>query len=154
MLKHKKCVIVLFVALLLVVPLVSFSYAATFSVTVPAGEEVIQKVDLEEGDHILVKFRVLGTKSSYISFLIVYPNGTEKSFGELGAFDYSFVSDVEGEYELIFVNKDATESKLVTLNYKIDHYVFGIPELLFQALVIVVICVTMIAVYILLSPSM
>jgi hypothetical protein len=154
MLKLKNFIIVFFVALISLLCLISFSYAATVSMTVPAGEEENQKIGLEEGDHILIKFSVVGTEDNYIFFSIIYPNASEKSFGKIASFDYKFVSDMEGEYELKFVNNDISEGKLVTLNYKIDHYVLGIPEMLFQALVIALICLAMITAFILLTPSM
>lgn len=154
MIKHIKFSFALLIGLLTFSSLIALSDAAILSITVHAEEEVNQKIDLEKGDHILIQFSVVGTKDSYMSFSIIYPNGSEKNFGDIGSFDESFICDIEGQHNLNFVNRDTTESKLLTLNYKIDQYVFGIPKLLFQALVIVVICLMMIAAFILLSPSL
>jgi hypothetical protein len=154
MTKHKKIFVLLLVALISMASLISPSYAATMSITVPLGEEVDQKIDLQEDDHILIQISVVGTKNNFISLFITYPNRTERNFGDIATFEQKFVSDIEGEYTLSFVNTDITERKLVTLNYKIDRYVFGMPELFFQALVIALICLAMIAVFIKLTPSM
>jgi len=42
---------------------------------------------------------------------------------------------------LHFVNNDQNIEKRVYLNYEIDHYIFGIPQMLFMALIIVLACV-------------
>ena len=60
--------------------------------------------------------------------------------------------DVKGEYELNFVNNDIKESKLVTLNLDVEHYIFGMPQMLFLAVVIVVIFIAGLAARVLLSP--
>jgi hypothetical protein len=78
---------------------------------------------------------------------MVYPNGTAKDFGMEGDFHYSFVCDAEGEYFLLFLNPSSGE-KLVALDYEIDHYIFGIPQMLFLAIIIAVICVAAVAVFI------
>jgi hypothetical protein len=134
--------------------LADFSLATTVSVTIPAGEEVTRKIDLAVEDRVRIQFTVVGTENSLIAFSIVYPNATEVSFGEIGVFSHGFVCDVEGEYAMHFVNKDTTENKLVTLGYDIEHYLFGLPQMLVLALVIAVICVTMVATYVLMSPRL
>jgi hypothetical protein len=154
MMEYKKVAIALLVGLISIVSLVNFSVATTVSMAVPAGEEINQKIDLAVDDRISIQFTVVGTENSFISFLLVYPNATEISFGEIAVLSYSFVCDAEGEYTMYFVNNDMAESKLVTLNYEIEHYMFGMPQLLFIALVIAVICIAMVAVYVLLSPPL
>ena len=154
MLNSRNVGIVLFVGLISVVYLISLAGAATSSIMVPAGGEVNRKIDLKVDDQVVIKFTVVGAEDSFVSFSIVYPNATEVSFGEIGLFSHSFVCDAKGEYELSFVNNDVSESKLVTLNYEIEHYIFGIPQMLFLALVIAAVCVIMVAFYVLLGPSM
>jgi hypothetical protein len=39
----------------------------------------------------------------------------------------------------------------VALNYEIDHYIFGIPQMLFMALIIVLACVGGVAAFVLLG---
>lgn len=153
MMNHKNFVFALLVGLLVFSFLITFSDAATFSFTVPAGEEINQEIDLALDDQIIIKFSVVGAENSFISFSLVYPNATEKDFGEVGVFSHGFVCDANGEYNLNFVNTDVTESKLVTLNYEVEHYILGIPQMLFLALTVVVVCVAMVAAYILLGPS-
>ena len=127
-------------------------WATTLSITVPAGEQVDQIMDLKVDDHVKIHFNVLGADNSYISFSLVYPNSTEVNFGEIGLFSYNFISDSKGEYKMCFVNNDLAENKLVTLNYEVESYMFGMPQTQFLFIFIAVICVMMVAFYSLLSP--
>ena len=149
--KNKKIGFALLTGFLIFVSSITLSYAATASITIPAGEEINQKIDLDKGDHLFLQFSVVGTHDNLISFSIGYPDGSEKNFAQTGSFEEQLIFDTEGEYILNFINKDTTESKLVTYNYKIDQYIMGIPKLLFLALTIVVICLIMISAFILLS---
>jgi hypothetical protein len=72
--------------------------------------------------------RLWEKKNDFISFSLIYPNATEINFGEIGLFSHTLVSDEKGEYTIYFVNSDNTESKLVTLNYQIEHYLFEMPQ--------------------------
>lgn len=115
--------------------------AMTTNFTVKGGEEVTHPISLAAEDRVLIQFSAVGEASSTLHFSIVFPNGTVRDFGEVGQASFSFVCDVEGEYTLHFVNNDAAVDKSVTLNYEIDHYIFGIPQMLFMALIIVLACV-------------
>lgn len=130
MMKHKSASIALLIGLIMIASMVDLLGATTLSMSVPPGEEVNQKIDLVVDDRVRIQFAVVGTKNSFISFSFVYPNSTEMSFGEIGVLSHSFVCDSKGEYTMYFVNKDTTDSKLVTLNYEIEHYMFGMPQTL------------------------
>ncbi len=141
------------IVLVLLAVFTGVSEATTLSITVPAGEEVTRKINLVVDDHVLIRFTVLGTSGSKgVAFILSFPNPeVDIKFGETGAVSYTFVAEVDGEYTLHFINNDTTESKLITLNYEIDHYVLGIPQMLFLALIIAVLCVAMVASYVLMS---
>jgi len=131
-----------------VVPL----WATTLSITVPAGEQVDKIMNLKVDDHVRIQFNVLGTDNSYISFSLVYPNSTEINYGEVSLFSYNFIGDTKGEYKMCFVNNDLVDNKLVTLNYEVESYMFGMPQMQFLIIFIAVICVMMVAFYSLLGP--
>ena len=131
--------------------LVGFGEATTASFTVKQGEEVIYPIDIIVEDRVLIQFNVIGATSSLIQFSLTFPNATMKDFGEVGDFSTSFVCDLEGEYTLNFTNNDQTENKLITLNYEIDHYIFGMPQMLFMVILIVVVSMVGVAVFIGLS---
>ena len=151
MLKEKFTINFLFGLVLInfiVVPL----WATTMSINLPAGEQVDQKIELKIDDHVKIKFNVLGTDANYVSFFLVYPNLTQVSFGEIGLFSFNFICDAKGEYKMCFVNNDLTENKLVTLNYDIEPYMFGMPQTQFLVIFIAIVSVMMVACYSLLSP--
>jgi hypothetical protein len=116
--------------------------------TVYGGDEVTKSLSLAVDDHVLIRFTVAGASESSINFYMTYPNGTEINFGNVSNFNYSFVCDAEGEYALHFSNVGSSEDKLVTLDYEISHYIFGIPQMLFLAMIIVIVCVIAVAVFI------
>ena len=129
--------------------------AMTTNLAVKAGEEVTYPINLIDEDRVLIQFSAVGREdSSTLHFWIVSPNNvTLRDFGEVGTASYSFVCDVEGEYTLHFVNNDSAVDKLVTLNYEIDHYIFGIPQMLFMVLIIVLACVGGVAAFVLLGRN-
>src|SRR3989304_465255 len=121
--------------------------AMTTNLTVKGGEEVTHPVNLVAEDRVLIQFSVVvfsavGEASNTVHSWIVSPNNvTLRDFGEVGQASFSFVCDVEGEYTLHFVNNDQTAEKREALNDEMDHYIFGIPQMLFMALIIVLACV-------------
>ena len=123
---------------------VGLGQAMITTLAVKGGEEVTYPITLAVEDRVLIQFSVavvsaVGEHSNTVHCSIVFPNGTVRDFGDETSF--SFVCDMGGEYTLHFVNNDAMADKSVTLNYEIDHYIFGFPQMLFMALIIVLACV-------------
>jgi hypothetical protein len=146
---RKLPIYILFVMTLSV--LVRFAEATTVNFSVNGGEEVTKTIGLAIEDHILIKFTVVGISDKTLYFYMTYPNGTVNEFGNVGSFHYSFVCDVEGDYVLHFSNLNSTETKHVTLDYEVQHYIFGIPQMLFLTIIIVVVCVASVAAFILMG---
>jgi hypothetical protein len=139
------------IILALLAVLIGLGQAMTTSLTVKGGEEVTHPISLAAEDRVLIQFSAVGEASNTVHFSIVFPNETVRDFGEIGQTSFSFVCDVEGEYTLHFANNDQTAEKRVTLNYEIDHYIFGIPQMLFMVILIVVVSMAGVAVFIGLS---
>lgn len=131
--------------------LVQLAEATAMNFTVHGGEEVTKSISLEVDDHTVIKFTVVGQTANTLDFYITYPNGTVKDFGKVGNLNYPFVCDKAGEHILHFSNKDSTEDKLVTLDYEIEHYIFGIPQMLFLTIIIVLVCMAAVATFILMG---
>jgi hypothetical protein len=150
-LRKKSCLILIMLALTSV--LVGQGKATTASINLKPDEQVLQPVKLIAEDRVLIQFNVIGatSTSNLIHFSLTFPNATVKDFGEVGSYSTSFVCDLEGEYTLNFTNTDQAESRLVTLNYEVDHYIFGMPQMLFMVILIVVVSVVGVAVFIGLS---
>ena len=128
-----------------------FAEATTASLTVKGGEVINSPISLAVEDHVLISFNVIGEPDNTIVFSLLFPNGTAMDFGQVGVLSHRFTSDFEGNLTLRFDNNDSTDNKLVTLNYEVEHYFFGMPQILFLALFVILVCVAMVAGYILLS---
>jgi hypothetical protein len=128
--------------------------AMTTNLTVKGGEEVTYPINLINDDRVLIQFSAVGGTATTLHFWIVSPNNeTLRDFGEVGRASYSFICDVEGNYTLHLENNNQAEDQLVTLNYEIEHYIFGIPQMLFMALIIVLACVGGVAAFVLLGRN-
>jgi hypothetical protein len=148
--KSLSCFLVISAALIVFAGLAE---ATTTNFTVQSGKETTQAIKLFEEDRVLIKFTVVGQTANILHFYLIFPNATERDFGEVGTFSYNFICKAEGEYTLRFANNDSTENKLVTLDYEIDHYILGMPQMLFLTIVIAVVCVIMVATYVLLGKT-
>ena len=127
--------------------------ATAMNLIVQGGEEATRAINLVAEDRVLIRFTVLGQSAYTLRFHMSYPNGTSKEFGEVGDFSYSFVCDAGGEYVLHFSNKDSTEEKRVALDYEVQHYILGIPQMLFLTTIIVLVCVGAVAVFVLMGKT-
>jgi len=128
--------------------LVQLADATAISFEVQRGEEITRSINLVVEDHVLVKFTVVGT----LDFYITDPNGdVQIEYSRVGTVSYSFVCDEAGEYVLHFSNTDSSEDKHVVLDYEIQHYIFGIPQMLFLTIIIVLVSVAAVATFILMG---
>ena len=144
-------VVFAFIILALLGVLMGFGQATITSLIVKGGEEVSHPIQLIVEDRVLIQYKVIGGNPSAMNFSINFPNGIVKNFGTSSDFSYSFVCDIEGEYVLHFVNTDQTEEVRVTLDYEIDHYIFGMPQMLFMVILIAVVSMVGVAVFVGLS---
>jgi len=132
--------------------LVQLAEATTLNFTVPKGEEKTMSLSLEVEDHVSIKLAVVGQTGSTLDFCITGPHGNViVEYSNRGSVDYRFVCDEAGEYVLHFSNTDTSEDKLVVLNYEVQHYIFGIPQMLFLTIIIVLVCMGAVAVFILMG---
>jgi len=146
--KSKKLLICFLLTVIVFSTVIQLVRATTMNFMVTSGEEVTKSISLAVEDRVLIRFSVVGSSDSTLHFQITYPNGTVKDFGKVGNVNYSFVCDAEGEYVLHFNNTDSSEDKLVALDYEAQHYIFGIPQMLFLTIIIAVVCVAAVAAFI------
>jgi multisubunit Na+/H+ antiporter MnhC subunit len=147
--KHLTCSLLAATIVLLLTPIVR---ATAESFTVRAGQEDIRSFNLATEDHVQIRFTVTGQATNVLDFYITDPHGNVmKTFGSTGNLNYAFVCSQEGEYGLHFSNVASVEDKLVSLDYEVQHYIFGMQQTLFLTLIVVGICVAAIAVFILMS---
>ena len=62
---------------------------------------------------------------------------------------FSFLTTEAGTYTLHFDNTQSTETKTVTLNYDVEHYILGMPQEMFLTIVIVTLAVLTVAAFVL-----
>lgn len=152
MIQPKKGLIRLLFAIIIFSILVQVAKATTINFTVPKGEEVTKLLDLAVEDHVSVKLTVVGQTESTLDFYITDPHGNvEAEYSSAGNVNYCFVCNETGQYTLHFSNTDTSEDKLVTLNYEIQHYIFGIPQMLFLTIIIVLVCMGAVATFVLMG---
>jgi hypothetical protein len=126
--------------------------ATSMSFTVQAGQEVTKPLDLAVEDRVTIKFTVTGQTLSLLDFYFTHPDGNViQAFNGTGSVNFSFICSKEGTYELHFSNVGSSEDKLVSLDYEAQHYIFGMPQMLFLTLVVLGICLVMIAVFFLMG---
>lgn len=112
-------------------------------------------MELAVEDKVAVRFSVIGNSDdNTLDFYIIYPNGTVKMIRpNVGNIDYDFTCDTEGEYTLRFDNSGSSIDKLVSLDYEAQHYIMGVPQMLFLTVLVAIICVAMVAVFVLSSRN-
>jgi emp24/gp25L/p24 family/GOLD len=143
------------ISLVILASLSGFAQAIATSFSVKAGEDVSRSIDLLADDRVLIEFSVVGEgeKANTVGFSLVAPNGTINDFGEQGTLSFSFVCTEKGQYALHFINQDSTATILVTLECKIDHYVFGMETNLFWLVFIALVCIVGAVGYVVLTKT-
>ena len=135
----------------LLISLLGIAHAATESLSIEPGKEIIRKIDVASEDRIRLTFINLGQMSNALRFLIAFPNSTITDFGKVDQYTTSFTSNIKGICELRFDNTNSTEPVLVSLNYEITHYILGMPEMIFVLATIAVLLVVIVAGYIIMG---
>lgn len=149
----KRLTVNVLVILALLGVLTGLGQATITMFTLQGGGEETHPINLIVEDRVLIQYKLVGKNASALQFSMNFPNGTVRDFGGSGDFSYSFICDVEGEYVLHFVNTDQKEEIRVTLDYEVQHYIFGIPQMLFMALIVVLACVGGVAAFVLMGKT-
>jgi hypothetical protein len=127
---------------------VSAVQASTESVSIKPDDDFIRSLQLASGDQVSLTFKVLGPSPSTFRFSVLLPNGTTADYGTGNQGSVSFSTDIEGKCLLIFENSESSDVQLLTLDYNIEHFVLGLPMLLFVLVAIAVLLVIVVAGYI------
>ena len=141
----------LLLILCLFVGAIGIVHATTEGFNVEAGQDFVCKIDVSPGDRVQLSFFTTGQESSDVCFSLVFPNSTVISVGDVGQYSTSFTSDVGGTCELHFDNSNSSAPVFVALNYQVDHYILGIPEMIFVLAAIVVLLMVIVTGYIIMS---
>jgi hypothetical protein len=143
--------ITLLIILTLTITLAGSAQATTESLNIQAGKESVRTIDLGSKDKIRITFTVVTHTSGAFHFWMVFPNSTKRDYGETTQATISFNPEVKGACELHFDNSNSSENQLVTLNYEIEHFIFGISQIPFLLIVVTFFLLCIIAGYIILG---
>lgn len=114
--------------------------ASMSTFTVEAGESEVRTINVSAGDTVFINFKMVGGQTyKTLDFWVTFPNSTITDFGQVSEFTTHFETQVKGTCELHFDNSNSTDPMLVTLNYSIDRYYFGLPQWIVLLMVIGVI---------------
>ena len=129
----------LLLILCLFIGAIGIVHATTESFNIDAGKELVCKINVASEDRVQLTFVTTGQASSDLCFSIVFPNSTVVNVGDVGQCSTSFTSNAGGTCELNFDNSNSSAPVLVALNYEVDHYILGMPEMIFVLAAIVVV---------------
>ena len=142
---------ILLIVLISTLTLAGSSQATTESLNIQAGKESVRTVNLAAEDKIRITFTLVSHTSGDFHFWMVFPNSTKRDYGETTQTTISFSSEVKGTCEMHFDNSNSSENQLVTLNYEIEHLIFGIPQIPFLLIVVTFFLLCIIAGYIIMG---
>ena len=143
----KRPLLLLTIVLFLTFILIGSVLASTSTLSVPFGEELTRTIDLKIEDHVTLTFTAVGGGTEPVHFYIVFPNGTTLDKGSVTQFKTNFTSDASGPFELHFDN-NSTSTQLITLNYEVERYYFGLPIMIWLLIGIAVLLLFITAGYI------
>jgi hypothetical protein len=141
----------LMLILCLFIGAIEIAHATTESLNVEAGKDLVCKINLESEDRVQLTFVTIGQAYSNLRFSIVLPNSTVINLGEIDQYSTSFTSDAKGTCELHFDNTNSSETALVSLNYEVEHYILGMPEMIFILVAIAVLLMVIVTGYIIMG---
>ena len=131
----------------------NLSKASTGSFIVEAGKELAYPIDVSSGDRIQLNFITTGDPNSNFHFSLAFPNSTILDLGEVDKYSISFTSDASGKCELIFNNTISSQPTFIALNYEVEHYILGIPQMIFLLIVIVVLAIVIMTGYVIMGKN-
>ena len=121
--------------------------ASTESVSIKPSDDFVRTLQLVSGDQVTLTYKVLGPYPNALRLSVLLPNGTNVDYGSENQGIIRFSTDVDGKCMLLFENNDPSNIQLLTLDYNVEHYIFGLPTLLFVLIAVAVLLVFVIAGY-------
>ncbi len=131
---------------------VAFGSNASFTLQ-PLKEHTIT-LDLKETDSVSGSFSTISNDETGVNFYVTDPfNNTILHYDNVLQRSFSFIAEVDGDYQLHFDNSLSTVNrKTVSLNYDTVHYIMGLPQEQFLFIVIAAVALIGIVLYAVLMP--
>jgi len=128
--------------------------ATTETSSVPPKTDLTKSLTLKENDRVYIGFSVIGETTTQIDFYITNPEeDITHPHNNTGHVSLSFLTTEAGTYTLHFDNTQLAETKTITLNYDVEHYILGMPQEMFLTTIIAIICILAVAAFIFFGKS-
>jgi hypothetical protein len=114
------------------------------------GKSATRVLNLNDGDTVSGRITLVGGGINF-SITDVYDNIIQEDT-IIGLADFQMTATEDGEYSLHFENFFSTDTIFVTLNYNVQHYIFGFPQEIILLFAIVGLVLIAVIVFALLSP--
>jgi hypothetical protein len=148
----KKRLLLFSIILILCTPFLAVrtASATVMNLKIHGGQEAPLTINLQADDHFVIKYSVLGEQDdTTIDFYMTNPDQTVGITNPNSAGGtVAFVCTNPGDYVLHFSNGGSTIDKFVSIDYEIEHYILGMPQMFFLTIVIALLCVAAVAVFI------
>jgi hypothetical protein len=121
------------------------------TIELPARDGKKRTVDLNAGDVVSGHVTLVGNA---INFSISNPEeAIVLNYTLINPTDFKFTASMTGTYSFHFENWFSDEVKFVSLNYNVQHYIFGVPQEYFLLFIVVVVALIAIVVFVAMSPK-
>jgi multisubunit Na+/H+ antiporter MnhC subunit len=125
--------------------------ATAYSATIKVNEQSVETrtVKLNEGDLVFMHLTVI---PSGVNFSILTPASQAiLNSTNLAETDLQFSASAAGDYLLQFENW-TPETKFVTLNYNVQHYIFGFPQEFVLLFIVIGLALVAVIAFVAMSP--
>jgi len=128
-----------------------FVNAYSGTIDLKGWESVTRTVNLNGGDEVVGRITIVGKP---INFSISDPDGRIiLNYTNIALKDFQFTTSKTGNYSFHFENLFSEETKFVTFNYNVQHYIFGFPQEYVLVFVIVGLSLVAVVVFVVMSPK-
>ena len=112
-------------------------------------------LNLKETDSVSGSFSVVSNDQTGINFFVIDPyNNTILQYDNVSYRDFSFIAESDGSYQMRFDNSlSSAYSKMISANYNVTHYIFGIPQEQFLFILIAIVALIGIVLFVALMPK-
>lgn len=128
-----------------------FVSAYSETIELKGEESVARTINLNGGDEVVGRVTIVGDP---INFSISDPDGRIiLNYTNIALKDFQYTTSKTGNYSFHFENLFSEKSKFVTLNYNVQHYIFGFPQEYVLVFVIVGLSLVAVVVFVAMSPK-
>jgi hypothetical protein len=138
-------------SILIVSWICSFANAYSETIELPGRHEEKRTVSLNAEDVVSGRVAIVG---SAINFSISDPeNRIIQNYTLTNPTDFRFTASKAGTYSFRFENWFSDRTKFVSLNYNVQHYIFGFPQEYFLLFAVVALALVAVVVFVAMSPK-